>query len=111
MAESDVSQLGKEEDIGALTREEKRSLVNREELPPVLQEKEHRVASERKRKTYSGHLVEHLPWWRKRGRSGRVWHFWQRLASEQEAQSSVQFSQLPLLTEGHVPWGQDGTQV
>ena len=60
MAESDVSQLGKEEDIGALTREEKRSLVNREELPPVLQEKEHRVASERKRKTYSGHLVEHL---------------------------------------------------
>ena len=39
MAESDVSQLGREEDIGALTREEKRSLANREELPPVLQEK------------------------------------------------------------------------
>ncbi|OWK01268.1 hypothetical protein Celaphus_00018380 [Cervus elaphus hippelaphus] len=34
----------------------------------------------------------------------------QKLTSEQEAQSSVQFSQPPLLAEGHVPWGQDGTQ-
>lgn len=63
------------------------------------------------RKTYSGHLVKHLPSWRKRGWSGCVRHFLQRLASEQEAQSSVQFSQLPLLAEGHVPWGQDKTQV